>query len=263
MTIDWDDAFDNSGYVPNAWDIVADLEARSAAYRDSNFARCGLSYGLHPRQKFDLFMPDRQAPKGVVVFVHGGYWMRLDRHYWSVLAEGARAKGWAVAMPGYPLTPEVRITDIVASIRAALTQIAEQCPGPVRLVGHSAGGHLVARMACADGPLADRLVSVTSISGLHDLRNFLLARSMNKTLGLTEAETLAQSPALLQPRDGVAIHAWVGAEERPELVRQSQLLADAWPGTALTIEPERNHFDVILDMERPDSPLTKAILGEL
>lgn len=259
MTSHWDDAFDNSSYVPQAGAIIAALEARSKAYQAQDFAECGIAYGTHPRQKVDLFHPQARA-KGVLVFIHGGYWMRMDRHIWSALAEGARAQGWAVAMPGYPLTPDVRITDIVASLQAAVTQVAARIAGPVRLAGHSAGGHLATRMACADGPVADRLAGVTSISGLHDLRNLLKAEKMNATLRLTSDEAAAQSPALLTPR-AIPVNAWVGGDERPELVRQSQLLADAWDTVSLTIEPGRNHFDVILGLAEPDHPLTQRVLS--
>ena len=44
-----------------------------------------------------------------VVFVHGGYWMKFDRSYWSHFSEGLTARGWAVAMPSYTLAPEARI----------------------------------------------------------------------------------------------------------------------------------------------------------
>ena len=51
---------------------------------------------------------------------------------------------------------------------------------------------------------------------------------MNETLKLDAAEAEAESPALLKPRTGLSIHAVVGAAERPELMRQTRLLAEAW-----------------------------------
>ena len=50
-----------------------------------------------------------------------------------------------------------------------------------------------------------------------------------------------QSPALLEVRAAVPVHVWAGAGERPEFVRQSELLANVWAGLGidmrLTIEP--------------------------
>ena len=54
------------------------------------------------------------APKGLVVYIHGGYWMRFDKSSWSHLAQGALASGYAVAMPSYSLCPSIGIAGIVA-----------------------------------------------------------------------------------------------------------------------------------------------------
>ena len=137
-----------------------------------------------------------------MVFVHGGYWRRFDRGWWSHLARGAAARGWAVAMPSYVLSPEARIAGITGQIAAAVTAAAGLVPGPVRLTGHSAGGHLVARMANADAGLpaevAERIAKIVPISPVADLRP-LIETSMNGDFGLDEAAAIADSPAL-QPK---------------------------------------------------------------
>ena len=147
-------------------------------------------------------------------------------------------------MPGYVLAPEARVAAIVRMVATAVAEAAATVPGPLRLTGHSAGGHLVARLACADGglpaALRARLGPVLPISGLFDLRP-LLRTAINDDLRLDPAEAAAESPALLEPLDGLRLHAWVGAAERPEFVRQSRLIANVWTGlgadTALTVEP--------------------------
>jgi arylformamidase len=67
-----------------------------------------LSYGPGDRHAMDLFLPEG-APKGLVVFVHGGYWKAFDKSVWSHLAAGPLAHGFAVAMPSYTLCPDIRI----------------------------------------------------------------------------------------------------------------------------------------------------------
>jgi arylformamidase len=57
------------------------------------------------------------TPKGLVVFVHGGFWMKLDKSFWSHLAAGPLAHGHAVAMPSYTLCPDIRISGIVGRSR--------------------------------------------------------------------------------------------------------------------------------------------------
>src|SRR5262245_20780462 len=111
--------------------------------------------------------------------------MAFDKSSWSHLAAGALQRGWAVCLPSYTLAPAARIADIARQVAAAIRFAADRVEGPLRLAGHSAGGHLVTRMVCAESPLPDefrsRIGHVVSISGVHDLRP-LLRTKMNATL---------------------------------------------------------------------------------
>lgn len=267
---DWDDAYANAAHIPDGDAWPDRWRAAAAAFRAAlppERRREDLPYGRHPREKVDIFLPERD-PRGVVVYVHGGYWIRFDRHDWSHLAAGALARGWVVAIPSYPLAPEARIAAIGASIGEAITQIAAAFPGPIVLAGHSAGGQLVTRQVCEGSRLPERVAAriarVVSISGLHDLRP-LLRLALNADLRLDPAEAAEESPALLYPRPGVSTHVWVGAAERPEFVRQSALLANIWTGLradmALTVAPDRHHFSVVEPLTDPDSDLTAALVG--
>ncbi len=269
MIADWDDAYANAPHIADA-DMFPPLWAARAAEfasdrRNARRAQFDVAYGEGERHRLDLFLPDGAA-KGLVVFVHGGYWMRFDKSLWSHLAEGPMRRGWAVALPSYTLAPAVRIREIGGEIAAAVTSAAARVDGPITLAGHSAGGHLVARMACLDSPLPAfvrrRLARVAPISGLFDLRP-LMKTKMNETLGLDEAEALAESPALLRPLPGLSLTAWVGADERPEFVRQSELIANIWTGlgaaTRCHREEGRHHYDVIADLSDLDSPMSAAL----
>ncbi|MFV0514062.1 MAG: alpha/beta hydrolase [Jhaorihella sp.] len=266
--IDWDDAFDNSGHVPGS-DLLGERWAELAgAFRARALARgradLDLAYGPRPRNRLDLFRPEGD-PAGMVVFVHGGYWHKLDKSFWSHLAAGPLARGWVVAVPSYTLAPEARIADMTREIGQAVGFAANRLPGPLRLIGHSAGGHLVSRMICDDSPLNDavatRLARVVSLSGVHDLRP-LPGTAMNETLRLDEAEAAAESPALHVREGDVPVTFWVGAGERPEFLRQTRLIAESWqgPGVGDVYEPGQNHFTVVEGLGRPDSPLIRELL---
>ncbi len=269
---DWDDAYSNSAHIPGGSGYPARWTEQAAGFRaalaDAGRAVLDQPYGDHERERYDLFLPDG-AVRGTVLFVHGGYWMAFDKSVWSHLAAGPLARGWAVALPSYTLCPHSRIAGITAQIARAVEAVAARQAGPLRLTGHSAGGHLVSRMACADAPLsaavAARVTGVVSISGLHDLRP-LMATRMNDTLRLDAAEALAESPALLRPRTNTRIVCWVGAAERPEFVRQNDLLANVWHGlgaaTAAVQAPDRHHFDVIDALTDPASALVDTLLAD-
>jgi acetyl esterase/lipase len=268
---DWSDAYTNGAHIAGGerWPVAWVEPAR--AFREGlggDRARLGLAYGDKERNRFDLFVP-QTGPKGLVVFVHGGYWMALDKSYWSNLAAGPLAHGYAVAMPSYTLCPEIRIGDIVKEIGAAVTAAAAMVQGPIMLTGHSAGGHLVSRMASATSPLAgnirDRIRHVVSISGVHDLRP-LMRTAMNENLRIDEVEALAESPALLRPIENIRLTCWVGGAERAEFVRQNALLANIWTGlgaeTATVVEPDSHHFSVIDGLADPAHALTRTLLAE-
>ncbi|SIO41977.1 alpha/beta hydrolase fold [Rhodovulum sp. ES.010] len=260
---DPDNAYANAAHIPGAADYPPRWAAAAAAFRATACGETDLPYGDHPRQRFDLFLPDGR-PRGLAVFVHGGYWLRFDKSFWSHLAAGPLARGWAVALPSYRLAPEVRIAEITADIAAALPVMARLVPGPIALAGHSAGGHLVARMLCADAGLPDavaaRLARVVPISPVADLRP-LIRTQMNDSFRLDGAGARAESPVAHAPRASVPVTVWVGAEERPVFLDQARWLAEAWPGAALHIHEGRHHFDVIEGLTRPDSLLTAAVLG--
>lgn len=260
--MNWDDAYSNSAFIPGGDSFPARWAEAAARFRGHAQARLDQPYGPGAREVYDLFLP-AGPPRGTVIFIHGGYWLAFDKSSWSHLAAGPLAHGWAVAMPSYTLCPEARIGEIVEQIGRAATMIAAKTHGEIRLAGHSAGGHLATRLCCAGHPGGGQIAKIVSISGLHDLRP-LLRTGMNTVLRLDAAEAAAESPALLMPRDGTRLTAWAGAEERPEFIRQTALLANIWAGvgaeTKQVIAPGRHHFDVIDDLAQPDSAMVAELL---
>lgn len=267
---DFDDAYANRDHIEGAEDYIARWVSDSAAFREASEkqSEIDLAYGPGERNRFDLFRPESGEATGLVVFVHGGYWRLFDKSYWSAFAAGVLAAGWAVAIPSYTLMPGTTFATIAAEINAAIEAAAGRVPGPLRLVGHSAGGHLVTRMICRDtrlaGDVLSRIELTLSISGVHDLRP-LIETEMNKVFDLDMRTARAESPALLAPRMGARVTAWVGGDERPEFIRQSDLIANIWLGlgadTTSVVEPGKHHFDVIDGLRDPESSLMRTLLS--
>ncbi len=255
-TKDMDRAYANGAFIPGSAALPARWAAQAAAFRAAVPGQLGLAYGSGARQRFDLFEP--ASPRGLLVFVHGGYWLEFGRESWSHLAAGALARGWAVALPSYTLAPEARIAGITQEVAAAVRAAAARVAGPVVVTGHSAGGHLAARIGCADIGL-DRVVRVVPISPLAELSP-LMQTAMQADLRLTDAECASESPARLLLR--CQAHVWVGAAERPAFLWQARLLSEEW-ACPWTPAPDRHHFDVIDDLANPASALIEACLGGL
>lgn len=267
---DWDDEFANMAHVEDSERFPSIWTEQAARYRkqlDQRSLQLDIRYGDAERERLDIILPTGRIA-GLAIFVHGGYWMRLDKSYWTDFAEGARARGWAVCLPSYTLTPEVTIPQITTQIAAAIKVAAQQIEGPIRLAGHSAGGHLVTRMLCQDSLLGheiqQRIEHVLSISGVHDLRPLLYTK-LNDTLKLTDEDAALESPALLKPIGSTPLTTWVGGGERPEFIRQTKLMSMMWDGlntlTNSVVDGEHNHFTVIEDLKRADSALTDAFVG--
>ena len=257
--MDYDLAYANGPFIPRGDAYPAKWLQDAAGFRAALGARArtDVGYGQKPRQKLDLFLPEGE-PSGLLVFLHGGYWLRFGRESWSHLAEGALGRGWAMAIPSYTLAPEGRISEMRDECVRAVEVAAELVGGPVVVTGHSAGGQLSARLGCDDVRIAAPVRRVVPISPLSDLEPIALT-AMNRDLRLDADEIAAESPARHARRAGVEAHVWVGADERPVFLYHARLLSEAW-ACAWTPQPGRHHFDVIDGLRDPSSPLIGACL---
>lgn len=246
----------NGAFIPGAEDYVPRWQEAAAAFRDAH-PPATLAYGPGARQQLDLFVPRGRQPRGAVVFVHGGYWMAFGRGDWSHLAAGPLARGWAVALPSYTLAPGARIAAITAEIAQAVRVAAAQVAGPVVVTGHSAGGHLAARMGCTD--IAVPVARVVPISPLAELGP-LMATRMNETLAIDATEAATESPARRPLRPGTSAHVWVGAEERPAFLWQARVLSEEW-ACPWTPAAGCHHFDVLDALSDPGSSLVETLLA--
>ena len=270
---DPDDAYENRIHIPDADRHLAAWPKDAATFRRSFAgANLNLAYGSSKRTHYDLFTPKGgiEAACGLAAFVHGGYWLALSKDDFSHMAAGLLARGWAVAILGYTLAPQARITQITQEISTAVEHLGKTGTGPLRLIGHSAGGHLVSRMMCDDinfGPVTtQRLDRVLSVSGLHDLRP-LQRLAKNELWQLDYNESHAESSLLRTPRPGIDLVCVAGADERPEFIRQNAILPLAWQGLGANCHSQllagHNHFTVIETMTRSDSRLCDLVDGPL
>lgn len=259
-----DDAYANAAYIPNGSgypDIWADL---AQEFREVEIAsgRALLNQPYGDGYSFDVFTPSPR-PKGCVIFIHGGFWRAFGRKDWSHLAAGVMEQGWACAMPSYPLCPDATIPQITHAVRDAVVAVSKRFAGPLALVGHSAGGHLVARMAMDDVDLPkdvrNRIHHSVAMSPLGDLRD-MLDTTMNDDFGLDLESAIAESPTLGQKTCATPVTVWVGADERPAFLKQAADLAQAWAADHRVV-PNRHHFDVIEDLCDPNSVLVSLLTG--
>ena len=261
--------YNNRVRVPESAAIMVRWQAASAAYRASAKADLDLSYDVGERHKYDVFHPSSADPRApLVIYVHGGYWQRGDRKDYSFVAREMNARGIAVAIPSYPLCPDVTVSNIIANLEVctlALWQRTQQRPV---VVGHSAGGHLA---ACLIGTDWDKIADVPrdlvrmaySISGVFDLAP-LVQTSLNVALKLDVDAAECASPSQWRPPSSATrFVASVGGLESGEFHRQSLALAAQWrvAGVDATsvVVPDTNHFTIVDELVRPGSDMLAAI----
>ena len=95
-----------------------------------------------------VFQPTAGRAAGTVVYMHGGGWVigTLDG-FAPVCREIAAATGMNVCSVDYRLAPEHRFPGPVEDAFAALSWAAQNLPGPLVVMGDSAGGNLAAAVA--------------------------------------------------------------------------------------------------------------------
>ncbi len=254
-----DAAYNNMAAVKDSAAKLEDWSRRSGALRDCRPEEINIPYGPLPANRFDMFRCAReQAP--LLVFIHGGWWQRNSRQVFSCMAEGPMALGMDVALIGYTLAPDARLTQIAAEIRAALDAIAAHQrargrSGTCALSGWSAGGHLTA--LCLDHKAVTAGLSISGVFDLEPIRHSYI----NIKLGLDETEARALSPARLPHPDKTLILAW-GEAELPELRRQSLDLAALRRSAGRTaIELPmggHDHFSILEELASPGGRLARA-----
>lgn len=121
-----------------------------------------IRYGPDPLQSFDLYTFPEAVKAPIIVMVHGGAWKFGDKASSSVVRNKLaywQAKGYLFASVNYRMVPKAdpyeQALDVARAL-AKLQSIAAQYHGDSKriiLMGHSAGGHLVALLS-ADPSIA-------------------------------------------------------------------------------------------------------------
>ena len=131
-----------------------------AALLNATVSRAGyrlepdIPYGVHPRQKLDLYQPETPRPDGkAVIFFYGGSWDSGIKSDYLFVAQALASRGIVAVVADYRLSPQVRYPAFVQDSALAVRWAREHAPrfgaDPTRLMvmGHSAGGYNAAMLA--------------------------------------------------------------------------------------------------------------------
>ncbi len=165
----------------------------------SHRAATDIAYGPHPRQRFDVYVPENtgeNAPN--LMFLYGGSWREGDKADYAFVGRAFASAGYVTAIPDYRVVPEVRYPDFVVDCGRALAAFQAQAAdfggksGPVHLVGHSAGAYNAVMLALADelaepaGLERGTIAAVAGLSGPYDFLPLRVRATKEAFAGVTD-----------------------------------------------------------------------------
>ena len=246
---------------------------RSAKVRNDLAPYLDVPYGPHPMERLDLFRA-RGASRGLLMFIHGGYWRALDKGQHSFVAAPFVEAGVTVGVINYALCPAVTVADIVCQVLQAAAWLYRNGGNfgapyhKLHVAGHSAGGHLTAMVLAALWPrLAPDLPTKVvqgglAISGVFDVLPIVHTPSINVDVRMDARMAKKVSPALMPPATDAPLYLAVGGKEQEGFHEQHRLIKHSW-GKAVAGEfacPEDNHFTILETLADPNSALFKGAL---
>ncbi len=136
-----------------------------------------IPYGSEERQVLDVYTRSDVPSKGVIIFVHGGYWDKGDKSDYPFLADSLTERGYTTVVVNYRLVPRVTFPSYVEDVALAVKWTVDnmsQYGGnanqqgvetPCFLMGHSAGAHIGALVSFDERYLQRLELPSTTIDG--------------------------------------------------------------------------------------------------
>lgn len=229
------------------------------------------------KQKLDLFLPAKSG-FATIVFVHGGAWMMGDRKQlpYQNFGKMLQSEGVAYAVISYRLSPTVQHPSHTEDGAAAFAWVKKNIasrggdPSKVFLLGHSAGGHIVALLATDPKYLLKHDLKTSDIRGCMPMGAVLDLRAMG---AMTRNDSIFKSDAKSLKDASPITHLKKEIPQTLVLVAQSDILAlkvqaqrfldkakEIGAPVSYFEMPDRNHTTTIAKLQDPDDVAVKRIL---
>lgn len=267
--------FDPRVAVPDHQRWADEREAASRNNRERLKSTLDVPYGTSPRQVIDIF-PSEKSDAPVLVYVHGGYWVRGGKDHNCHFVDLFGKMGITVALVEYDLCPEVSVTDIVQQVRSAISWIYKNIsayggdPAKIYICGVSAGGHLVTMALAHDWEIENLpchiIKGCVAISGVYDL-DAVLHVAVNEQIRLNPQTARENSPLIHPPLPNAPLVVAVGGGEPDGWKQMSRDLYELVKKRGVSCEylevPKANHFMLSSHLTDSESLITRAIFKQM
>lgn len=264
---------DSSKQVPTAGapasgglEYIQAVEAAGLATQQEPVTR--LRYGAAPGQELDVYLPPGERATGdplpVLIFFHGGAWIRGGLHWLRFMAPAVTALPAILVAGAYRLAPDskwpAQYEDVRDAIRLVANRIHQFGGDPARMVagGHSAGGHL-ASLAVLKREIPE-LRGCVPVSSPCDLRYGDVPLESEegrvyKYLLEDRSQDAEASPVLFVKGNRVPFHVIWGSRDFKRIIQSSTAFTAALQaaGTRVTqqVVEDAGHFDTHLMLSDP------------
>lgn len=248
----------------------------------------------NPKHRLDVYAPPTKAGGGagapVVLFVHGGYWVEGDKDFhafvtglYGSVGTTLAKKGIVTVVQSYRLAPEVSIEgavdDVMAGLRWTQQHAAEHGGDPTKLfmVGHSAGGHLVALAGTDDALHTSRGMDPKAVRGYVPISAVWDVAEMSAEHGADFNERVtyrvfgrdpakwAQWSPLSKLHAGMApFFVMIGERDFPYMIPQAEKarakLVGLDPRSRFLSVPGHDHSAMVLDFGASNDAVSDAVV---
>ncbi len=229
--------------------------------------------------RLDLYLPRDRAGAPIVVFVHGGAFLQGDRRDYAVVGEQLARQGLATAVVSYRLFPQADADGATADVATAVAWVVRHASDyglgakNVFLVGHSAGGQIVALLGVDTayleraGTSTDALRGVVAVAGAYDVRDLSDESEQFQKIdahiyGATPELRGAVSPSLYVRAGAPPTIAVCGTEDDPEACERATVYVHrfvAAGGSAYVIRVVgASHMGTLRSLIDSNDPLNAA-----
>jgi acetyl esterase/lipase len=221
------------------------------------------------KQKLDLYVPKDKGDAPVLMFVHGGTWKSGDRKWYIEFGKTFAKKGLITAVLSYRLSPAVKHPSHIEDVAKAFAWLKKKfASNKLYVMGHSAGGHLVALLATnekylkAEGCAAKDITGVIGISGVYHI---LPDAKVLPEVFTDNPETRKDASPSDFIREGLPKFCLFYASKEMALLDSSAKefhkgLEGKKVETELHVVENRDHISIITNCGKPEDDMTKRIL---